>query len=114
MERITPPISKRLEALRVAQEIGFEVRARIDPIMTPPHWEEMYENFLHEVAHEYGIRPTMLTLGTYREKMPQLDAFRETWGLPQWSGNHRRRSDAKERTSTWRGAPRSIGAFARW
>lgn len=80
-ERITPPISKRLAALKRAQDMGFEVRARIDPILTPPGWEKLYEAFFDEMAHEHGVRPSMLTLGTYREKMPQLDRFREKWGL---------------------------------
>lgn len=87
LERITPPISRRLEALRHAQDLGFEVRARIDPILTPPGWEEMYREFFNEMVNVHGLRPTMLTLGTYREKNAQLDTFRGKWGLPpmEWS-----------------------------
>jgi hypothetical protein len=81
MERITPPISRRLDALRAAQEMGFEVRARIDPIMTPDGWKEMYAAFFADMARR-GLRPTMLTLGSHREKFPQLDTFHEKWGLP--------------------------------
>lgn len=81
MQRITPPIGERLEALRAAQDMGFEVRARIDPIMTPVGWREMYADFFADMAR-IGLRPTMLTLGSHREKMPQLDTFREKWGLP--------------------------------
>jgi DNA repair photolyase len=86
MERITPPIDRRLEALRAAQDMGFEVRARIDPIMTPDHWREMYADFFADMAR-VGLRPTMLTLGSHREKMSQLDKFREKWGLPamEWT-----------------------------
>ncbi len=29
-----------------------------------------------------GLRPARITLGTYREKTPQLDTWREKWGLP--------------------------------
>lgn len=82
LRRITPPISRRLEAMKAAQDMGFEVRARIDPIMIPDGWEAEYDAFFHEMAHKHGIRPTMLTLGSHREKMPQLDAFRAWWGLP--------------------------------
>jgi len=87
LERITPPISKRLEALRVAQDMGFETRARIDPIMTPEGWQEMYADFFDEMAHKYRLRPIMLTLGSHREKFPQLDTFRAKWGLPamEWT-----------------------------
>jgi DNA repair photolyase len=82
LERMTPPIERRLEALRAAQDMGFEVRARIDPILTPAGWEEHYAAFFADMAHRHGLRPTMLTLGSHREKMAQLDTFRAKWGLP--------------------------------
>ena len=81
LERITPPISRRLEACRRAQEMGFEVRWRLDPILTPPGWENMYRDFLAEAA-SMRLRPSRITLGTYREKTRQLDTWREKWGLP--------------------------------
>lgn len=82
-ERITPPIDRRLEALRMAQDMGFEVRVRIDPIFTPNGWREMYADFFDDMARKHGLRPSMLTLGTYREKTPQLDLWRAKWGLPE-------------------------------
>jgi len=81
LERITPPIAERLRACREAQRMGFETRLRIDPILTPDGWEEMYADFLAEVA-DLGLHPSRITLGTYREKNPQLDTWREKWGLP--------------------------------
>lgn len=80
-ERITPPISERLAACLQAQQMGFEVRWRIDPILTPPGWKKAYADFFAEAAG-MGIRPRYVTLGTYREKTPQLDTWREYWGLP--------------------------------
>jgi hypothetical protein len=82
LQRMTPPIEKRLAALRLAQDLGFDVRVRVDPVFTPPGWEEMYRAFFADMAHRHGLRPSMVTLGTYREKTPQLDIFREKWGLP--------------------------------
>src|SRR5437660_2214562 len=79
-ERITPSISKRLEAVKYAQDLGFEVRVRVDPILTPDNWEEHYTSFIADVRNE-GINFRYWTLGTYREKNPQLDAWRERWGL---------------------------------
>lgn len=81
LERITPPISERLEACLQAQHMGFEVRWRIDPILYPPGWQAHYEDFFHEAA-SMGLRPRYVTLGTYREKNAQLDHWREVWGLP--------------------------------
>jgi len=81
LERITPPMAERLRACREAQRMGFETRLRIDPILTPEGWEEMYADFIAEIA-SLGLTPTRITLGTYREKNPQLDAWRAKWGLP--------------------------------
>lgn len=87
MERITPAIDRRLAALRVAQDLGFEVRARIDPILTPDGWEDAYAAFFSDMAHGHGLRPTMLTFGTYREKNNQLATWNAKWGLPpvEWT-----------------------------
>ena len=81
LERITPSISRRLEAVKYAQDLGFEVRVRVDPILTPDHWEEQYTSFIADVK-SLGINFRYWTLGTYREKNTQLDAWRERWGLP--------------------------------
>jgi DNA repair photolyase len=79
-ERITPPIGRRLEAVKYAQDLGFEVRVRVDPILTPDGWEDAYASFFAEVK-QTGVNFQYWTLGTYREKNPQLDAWRERWGL---------------------------------
>jgi len=80
-ERISPPISERLRACREAEHMGFETRLRLDPILTPDGWENMYAEFFDEMQ-QLGVRPSRITLGTYREKNAQLDAWREKWGLP--------------------------------
>ncbi len=79
--RITPTIARRLDATLLAQELGYEVRVRVDPILTPPGWEELYADFVAEAAR-LGIDFRYWTLGTYREKNKQLDGWRERWGLP--------------------------------
>lgn len=79
-ERITRSISDRLEAVTLAQEMGFEVRVRIDPILTPPGWQENYRDFVRQVR-QAGIEFRYWTLGTYREKNTQLQAWAQRWGL---------------------------------
>lgn len=83
--------------------MGFEVRWRLDPILTPPGWEQDYREFFREAA-SLGIRIRYLTLGTYREKNEQLDMWRSAWGLvtPEWEpeglerdGTHRHLSAAR-------------------
>jgi len=79
-ERITPSIDRRLDAALYAQELGYEIRVRVDPILTPAGWEEVYADFIAEVKAR-GLQFRFWTLGTYREKLVQLDAWRERWGL---------------------------------
>jgi DNA repair photolyase len=79
-ERIPPSIDQRLDAALYAQELGFEVRVRVDPILTPDGWAEQYASFLADVRAR-GVNFNYWTLGTYREKNLQLDAWRERWGL---------------------------------
>jgi DNA repair photolyase len=79
--RITPSIADRLNSACLAQDLGFEVRVRLDPILTPPGWPKHYADFVAQVK-SVGINFRYWTLGTYREKNPQLDAWRERWGLP--------------------------------
>jgi DNA repair photolyase len=84
-ERITPSVEKRLCACLQAQAFGFEVRWRLDPILTPKGWEKDYQEFFREAAC-LGVTPRYITLGTYREKNSQLDFWRGAWGLaaPEW------------------------------
>ena len=79
-ERITPSINKRLHAALFAQELGYDIRIRLDPIMTPIGWEEEYRVFVERIKHE-RIKFQSWTLGTYREKNTQLDSWRERWGV---------------------------------
>lgn len=81
-ERITPSIEKRLDAARLAQDLGFEIRCRLDPIFNPPRWEDQYRTFIEIVANK-GLKFSRWTLGTFRMKNQQLDVWREKWGLPE-------------------------------
>ena len=117
-ERITPPIEKRLRACVEAQERGYETRWRVDPILTPDGWEELYEDFFAQAA-ALGARPHFVTLGTYREKSKQLDYWRQFWELPsmEWSpkslehdGTHRH-VETVSRNRVYKGIAQMIGRF---
>ena len=81
-ERITPSITERLDAVKYAQELGFEARVRVDPILTPSGRDDEYAHFVSQVKKK-KIDFRYWTLGTYREKNAQLDAWRARWGLPE-------------------------------
>lgn len=80
-ERITPSIDSRLQAALLAQTMGFEIRARLDPILTPQYWQQYYLDFFYKTK-QLGLNFRYWTLGTYRQKNTQLDLWRERWGLP--------------------------------
>jgi DNA repair photolyase len=80
-EAICPSVEARLAAGVEAQQMGFEVRLRVDPMLTPPGWEGEYEALFAGVA-DSGLRPSVVTLGMYRQKNGQLDKWRDKWGLP--------------------------------
>ena len=79
--RVTPSIDERLGAALQGQEMGFEVRWRVDPILPVSGWREIYAGLFASAARD-GHRPTRITLGTYREAQPSLHRFAEGWGLP--------------------------------
>ena len=78
--RITPSIKERLAASAKAQQMGFEVRWRIDPILPADNWQNIYRDFIFAAASE-GHRPTRITLGTYREMGRSLLSIAKKWGL---------------------------------
>jgi len=79
--RISPSIASRLDASKKGEEMGFEVRWRIDPIFPVEGWEDIYEEFMRQAAKD-GHAPTRITLGTYREMKPGLLTWARLWGLP--------------------------------
>ena len=79
--RITPAIEDRLAASALTQEMGYEVRWRIDPILPVENWKRMYSEFFETAATE-GHSPSRITLGTYREMGRSLSTISEKWGLP--------------------------------
>ncbi len=89
LERITPSVADRMQAALEAQRMGFDVRWRLDPILTPDGWLEIYRQFLAQAAAD-GHRPTRITLGTYRESTPQLHRWRCYWGVPEMEWKPRR------------------------
>ena len=101
LEPIPPPIEDRLAASLRAQGMGFEVRWRLDPILTPAGWQPDYRDFLRRAAAA-GHRPTRITLGTYRETRPQLGHWRHRWGLPslEWQPDSLARDGTHYRASS--------------
>jgi len=89
-ERISPSADKRLTAALEAQLMGYPVRIRLDPILTPSSWENMYFDFIEQIW-QTGIQFDYWTLGTYREKLNNaIASWGHFWGmLPmEWELDH--------------------------
>jgi DNA repair photolyase len=76
--RITPSINTRLEASKACEDMGFETRWRIDPIIPIEGWQDTYRTFFNQVT---AYRPRRITLGIYRQMGRGLKTFSEKWGL---------------------------------
>jgi spore photoproduct lyase len=108
--RITPSITHRLEAAKLAQDLGFEVRVRLDPILPIEGWQEQYAAFIADTK-TMGIHFHYWTLGTYREKNTQLDGWRERWGLPAMEWQPQSGELVKEGTHRHLPENRRIGIY---
>ena len=77
-----PPFEQRLAAARRAQEAGYPIRVRLDPIVPLPGWQRMYADTIERIFTE--IAPQRITLGTLRfeeefyEKRKALVGQKET------------------------------------
>lgn len=62
-------LDDRLRAARAAQDVGYEVRLRLDPMLVFPGWEKAYERTI-SLVYSNGIRPARITLATFRMLAP--------------------------------------------
>jgi len=63
-EKGTAPSIDRINAARKVQEMGFEVRIRIDPMIPIEGWVLYYEELVRELLDK--VKPSRITLGTLR------------------------------------------------
>jgi len=59
-----PPLDRRLNAAQKAQNAGYPVRIRLDPIVPIPGWQEAYSDTIKRIFEK--INPERITLGTLR------------------------------------------------
>jgi spore photoproduct lyase len=64
LEHRTPSPDSRLAAAGKAQEAGYEVRLRIDPVILYSTWEKDYVSLVDKIFE--FVEPTRLTIGEYR------------------------------------------------
>jgi len=64
LEHRTPSPESRLAAAQKAQEAGYEVRLRIDPVILYSTWEKDYVSLVDKIFE--FVEPTRITIGEYR------------------------------------------------
>jgi spore photoproduct lyase len=64
LEHRTPAPAERLKAARTAQDAGYEVRLRIDPVIRYSTWEEDYHKLVESIFDH--VQPSRITVGEYR------------------------------------------------
>jgi len=59
-----PTVKERITAAKKAQDAGYPIRLRLDPIVPLTHWQENYTNAIRVILKE--LKPERITLGTLR------------------------------------------------
>lgn len=67
LEHKVPKNIDRIKSAAKAQEAGYEIRFRIDPLFWFDGWQEQYAKVVDEIAEH--TKPSLITLGAYRPSM---------------------------------------------
>ncbi len=70
IEKRTPPLSRRIEAMEKCQKHGYTVRARFSPIVPIPNWQEETSNMIAELFAK--VRPDVVTVDIIGFMTPQV------------------------------------------
>jgi len=68
-EHGTASLEDRLRAGRAAQDAGYEVRFRLDPMIVSPNWRDAYERAISAI-YAQAISPSRITIGSFRMLTP--------------------------------------------
>jgi len=68
-EHGTASLDDRLRGARAAQDVGYEVRFRLDPMIVFPDWRDAYERAISAI-YAQGISPSRITIGSLRMLTP--------------------------------------------
>jgi spore photoproduct lyase len=65
-EKGAASLEDRLKAARKLQEVGYEVRLRIDPIIPVENWPTLYSELIEMIFKKFNLKPERITLGSLR------------------------------------------------
>jgi DNA repair photolyase len=89
-EGCAPTPLARIQAARLAQNVGYRVAFRIDPMLPVEGWQGKYVELL-DLIEAFRVEPEVFTLGTLRY-FAAVKAFSKVWGKNQsvWQFETRR------------------------
>lgn len=100
-----PSVKSKIQGARKLEEVGYEVRLRIDPIIPMGNWEYMYSELIDSI----DFIPDMVTFGTIRKANPRIVELCKQAGRDTSWNKYR---DDKRYSSKWGiGIPDRIGCI---
>jgi spore photoproduct lyase len=82
-ERAAATPEKRIEAARLVQEAGYDVRIRFDPIIPIQDWKMHYQDIIYRVIEQ--VTPSRIILGTPRGLWKTIKYAREAGIDMHWT-----------------------------
>lgn len=70
IEKKTPPLSNRIEAMRQCQESGYTVRARFSPLIPLANWQDKTADMITQVFK--NVQPDVITLDIIGFMKPEI------------------------------------------
>jgi spore photoproduct lyase len=77
-EGSAPSPLRRIQAARLAQNSGYRIGIRIDPMLPVEEWQREYVELL-DLIEAFHVKPEVFTLGTLRY-FAAVKAFSKVWG----------------------------------
>jgi spore photoproduct lyase len=82
-ERAAASPEKRIEAARLVQEAGYDVRIRFDPIFPIEDWKSHYQDIIYRLIEQ--VTPSRIILGTPRGLWKTMEYAREAGINLDWA-----------------------------
>lgn len=82
-ERAAAPPEKRIEAARLVQETGYDVRIRLDPIFPIEDWKSHYQDIIYRLIEQ--VTPSRIILGTPRGLWKTMEYAKEAGINMDWA-----------------------------
>ena len=101
-EKKAPSLEKRVKALKLAIDKGYNVEIAIDPIIKVDNFKKVYKNFINYLKSEIDLSKINIEIGTFRMNKDFLKRLRKihlsevTWYPYEIKDNEARHKNENE------------------